>query len=521
MADRYRNDNGEERQNSRRDYGRSERSSERRSYDREYSYDRTRARRSADSNRTSSTRPGQQTRRSAGAQRARTAQRTPDRRRQSSTQRNDTRYQQQRPNIPIIPIAVIIVVVLIIILGFRGCGGCSSQDTERTANGAAATTGATTAPAETSADASGSVSSSSRSNEASPVSVTAVDHAAIVNGAQAVAKFCREGRLGNYSISVATTGDLMFAREVDNFVEANGGAAALANVAAPLAAADVTFANLECPLTYDESEALYGKDVLWRSNPKGIDALTTADITCVSLANNHIMDYGGVGLQDTLDALDGAGIKHAGAGMTESAAGDYAEINVDGLSIAFFSWTDIIPDNFIAFGDNPGVVSARLNMDDACKRVREAKKTHDVVVVAMHWGIEYQDYIDSGQQEVPAHELVDAGADVIWGNHPHVFQGIEFYNGSLISYSQGDFVCDHYSEKTGESFILNFTLTPNGITNVTATPVYLDDTYGIPSIVTGEHAQSILGRLEEISEGMNTSFEIKDDVAYIAPIEEA
>jgi len=190
---------------------------------------------------------------------------------------------------------------------------------------------------------------------------------------------------------------------------------------------------------------------------------------------------------------------------------------VNGVRIAFFSWTDVIPDNFLAYGEGAGVVSARMNMADACKRVSEAKETHDIVIVAMHWGVEYQAYIDEAQQQVPAHQLVDAGADVIVGNHPHVIEGIEFYNGALISYSQGDFVCDHYSQETGESFILNFTLTQDGVRDVSATPVYLDDEHGIPSIVTGDHAQSILTRLEEISSGMNSSFTVENDVAYIKP----
>ena len=322
---------------------------------------------------------------------------------------------------------------------------------------------------------------------------------------------------GPFSLTFASTGDLMFAREVGTFVDAHGGAAALANVADELSAPDVTIANVEAPLTNDESDALIGKDVYWMSRPAGIDALKAAGIDVVSLANNHIMDYGAAGLRDTLEALDGAGILHAGAGLTESTASEPAELEVNGVRIAFFSWTDIIPDNFLAYGEGAGVVSARMNMADACKRVSEAKETHDIVIVAMHWGVEYQAYIDEAQQQVPAHQLVDAGADVIVGNHPHVIEGIEFYNGALISYSQGDFVCDHYSQETGESFILNFTLTQDGVRDVSATPVYLDDEHGIPSIVTGDHAHSILTRLEEISSGMNSSFTVENDVAYIKP----
>ena len=323
---------------------------------------------------------------------------------------------------------------------------------------------------------------------------------------------------GPFSITFASTGDIIFGREVGTYVDMNGGASALANVADKLAAADVTIANVEAPLSDNTSEPIFDKDVYLISRPAGIESLKESDITMVSLANNHSMDYTGPALQDTLNLLDGAGILHAGAGMNEEEADRIVELEVNGASVAFISWTDIIPDNFLAYGDQPGVASARMNMDAALKKVREARATHDIVIVAMHWGIEYEDYIDDYQQRTPAHQLVDAGADVIIGNHPHVIQGIEFYNGSLIAYSQGDFVFDHYSLKTGETFILNFDITENGISNVTATPVYLDDTYGIPSIVTGEHAQSILERLSTISEGMNSAFTIENDVAHITPI---
>lgn len=322
---------------------------------------------------------------------------------------------------------------------------------------------------------------------------------------------------GPYSVSFASTGDIIFGREVGTFVDENGGAAAMANVADALAAADVTIANVEAPLSDDDSEPIPDKDVYLISRPAGIESLVASDVTFASLANNHSMDYSAPALKDTIDALDAAGIKHAGAGMTENEADQIAEVEVNGASIAFISWTDVIPENFVAYGDNAGVASARLNMDAARKKVEQAKQTHDIVIVAMHWGIEYEDYTTASLQNDPAHELADAGADVIIGNHPHVIQGIEFYNDSLISYSQGDFVFDHYSEKTGETFILNFDISQDGISNVVATPVYLDDTYGIPSIVEGDHAQSILERLATISEGMNSNFDIEGDKAYISP----
>lgn len=324
-----------------------------------------------------------------------------------------------------------------------------------------------------------------------------------------------------YSISFTSTGDLIFWREVGDYIDQNGGASAMANISDFLAQADVTIANVESPLSKDESEPITDKDVYIIGKPSAIESIENSGIDLASLANNHIMDYGKPALEDTLKALDGAGVLHAGAGLTENEAAKMAEMEVDGVSIAFFSWTDIVPDYFLAFGDEPGVVSARMNMADACKRVSEAKATHDIVIVAMHWGVEYEDYITDYLQSEPAHQLVDAGADVILGNHPHVIEGIEFYKGALIAYAHGNCVFWQKYDHTHESYLLSFDMTDEGVKNVVATPLYLDDKYGIPDFATGSQAQETLSRLEQISEGMNTAFDIRDGKAYITPIETA
>lgn len=325
---------------------------------------------------------------------------------------------------------------------------------------------------------------------------------------------------GPYSVSFCTTGDLIFWREVADYIDMNGGASAMANIADFISQSDVTISNVESPLSSNDSEPIYDKDVYIIGQPSAIEGIVNSGIDIASLANNHIMDYTGPALQDTLNALDNAGILHAGAGMTEAEAEKPVETTVNGVSIAFFSWTDIVPDYFVSFGDQPGVVSARLAMEDTLRRVREAKETHDIVIVAMHWGIEYTNYADESQQVSPAHQLADAGADVILGNHPHTFQGIEFYNGSLIAYAHGNcvFCQSHDFGRTHESYVLNFDITQDGVQNVVATPLYLSDEYGIPSIATGGQAQETLTSLMEVSEGMNTAFDLRDGKAYITPV---
>ena len=332
-----------------------------------------------------------------------------------------------------------------------------------------------------------------------------------------------EEAVREFSVSFTTTGDLIFWREVAEYIDMNGGASAMAGIADLIDDADVTIADLESPLSDNDSVPLPQKDVYIIGRPEALEGMINAGIDVVSLANNHIMDYSGPALEDTIKALDKAGILHAGAGMTEAEADAVLELEVNGASIAFISWTDIVPHNFIAFGEAPGVASARLNMDSACSRIRKAKETHDIVIVAIHWGIEYEDYISDEIQRTPAHQFVEAGADIILGNHPHVPEGIEFYQGSLIAYAHGNCVFRQDPAKgyTHESYLMDFTVTQDGISDLVVTPLYLSEEYGIPGLAQGEQAQSTLTRLAEISDGMNSAFEIRGGKAYVTPIEPA
>ncbi len=125
------------------------------------------------------------------------------------------------------------------------------------------------------------------------------------------------------------------------------------------------------------------------------------------------------------------------------------------------------------------------------------------MIVSFHWGVEYKDNANAEQIKV-AHRCIDAGADMVLAHHPHVIQGLEIYKKRLIAYSLGDFVFDHYSRKTGESFILNADMGPNGVDNIKVTPTYLDG-YGRPAVVKGPQADAILTRLKKISKPHGTT----------------
>ncbi|MDP2233235.1 MAG: CapA family protein [Actinomycetota bacterium] len=316
------------------------------------------------------------------------------------------------------------------------------------------------------------------------------------------------------TISVTAVGDMIFDRKVKALVQSAGGLAPLRHVASILDGADITVGNLESPLSSGGTKNA-AKDVTFRGDPRGIESLKAAGFDFLSLGNNHVLDYGPEALADTASALDTAGIGHAGAGADRTQAWLPAVREVNGASVAFLSFSHILPPGFTATDSRAGLAAGRNNMDAVTRAIAAAKADNDYVIVSYHWGVEYKDNANA-EQVRDARASIDAGADMVLSHHPHVIQGIEFYEGGLIAYSTGDFLFDHYSRKTGEAFILQANLGPDGVTDVAATPVYLDSS-GAPAVVTGNEATVILDRLKTISTPHGTSVTIASDIARLMP----
>lgn len=319
---------------------------------------------------------------------------------------------------------------------------------------------------------------------------------------------------GPATITIAAVGDIHFDRRVKQLIAAKGGAEPLEDVAAQLAAADIAVGNLESPLstrgTKNET-----KDYTFRGDPRGAEGLALAGFDFLALGNNHVLDYGPDALADTIDLLDEKQIGHSGAGMDKAQAWTPAVRDIDGTTVAFLSFSHILPPGFIATGSKAGLAQGRNNMDAVEEAIRTAKAEYDYVLVSFHWGVENEDDAN-GDQVTDAHRAIDAGADMVLSHHPHVIQAVEYYKGKFIAYSLGDFVFDHYSRKTGEAFVLEAELGPNGVANVTATPVYLDEN-GKPEYVKGAEARTILERLKAISAKRKTTVTLDGDIARVAP----
>ncbi len=316
-------------------------------------------------------------------------------------------------------------------------------------------------------------------------------------------------------LTLAAGGDVLGDRQVGVYIDKHGGAAPLAKVAHLLSDAHVAFVNLESPLS-DKGARKTSKDVTFRGRVALVEGLASAGIDVVSLANNHALDWGAPALLDTIDRLTAAGVAHSGAGADLAAARAPALLVTPAGKVAVLAYTSILPEGFAAGADRAGVNPARPDQDRLLADVKAAAEAADWVVVSLHWGVEYEGYANGSQREL-AHAIVDAGADLIIGHHPHVLQGFELYRDKLIAYSLGDFVFDHYSRVTGEAVILRMEIAQSGPPSFTLVPVYLADPYGIPAVVTGAEADAILDRVAGFSERLGLQLERDGDVSRFTP----
>ncbi|MBQ9532206.1 MAG: CapA family protein [Eubacterium sp.] len=193
----------------------------------------------------------------------------------------------------------------------------------------------------------------------------------------------------------------------------------------------------------------------------------------VSLANNHVADFGRDGVRNMIELLQEYDVEYAGAGANRDDAGTYRLLEADGLTVGFVACTEVLPNHFAATNDDYGVCST--GYPNLYENVLEASLYSDFVVVYVHWGNEYDLRITESQREI-AQRLIDCGADIVIGSHPHILQEVEQYKNGIIFYSLGNYIFDqalrqsrntimlqlNANKTTGEGY---FTLIPMRINN--------------------------------------------------------
>ncbi len=317
------------------------------------------------------------------------------------------------------------------------------------------------------------------------------------------------------ALTVAAGGDVLGDRRVGTFVDEHGGEAVFAKVRPLLEEAHLAFVNLESPLS-DRGTPDPHKEYTFLGRPALVDGLAAAGVDVVSLANNHAVDFGPTALLDTIDRLDEAGVNHAGAGADAEAAQAPALLLTPAGIVAVLAFTELIHPGFAATADRAGINPTTPDHKKLLAAIASAQEKADFVVVSFHWGKEYTGRANQEQRRL-AHQAIDAGADLVLGHHPHVIQGLELYRDRLIAYSLGDFVWDHHSRETGETFVLQVAMKPGEPPYVEVVPVYLSEATGVPAPVTGNEADVILNRLARLSSDLGLKLTRSGDRAVYAP----
>lgn len=283
--------------------------------------------------------------------------------------------------------------------------------------------------------------------------------------------------------TIVATGDLIPARTTNARVVAGGNFdLPFQDTSDVLRKADIAITNLEsplikgCPIT-NEGMSFCG-DIRWALGMKN------AGIDIATLENNHITNKGGPGVDQTIKALADQGI-------------DFANRNK--LLIRRIKDKNF---GFLAFNG----VGEKLDKESVVSKVTDSKSQVDMLIVSIHWGKEYtfdplSDYsVAPDNPKDIAHLILDSGADLIIGNHPHWVQGLEIYNGKVVTYSHGNYIFDqNWSIETQEGTLAKYTFYENSLVDIEFIPTYIEN-QSLAKVATGEKRDKILNQIKGATE---------------------
>ena len=260
---------------------------------------------------------------------------------------------------------------------------------------------------------------------------------------------------------------------------------------------DVLFGNLETALS--DSSYRAEKSVALVSSPANVKYIKEADFDVLNIANNHILDAGAQGLEDTIEILNDNRINHIGV-KCNSSRETTVILKRNGISIGFAGY-----DNYGYENNEQGISINKIDQDAIIDDIDRLKHSCDFVIISLHWGME-NTFLASPAQTKLARSLIDNGATIILGHHPHTVQGIERYHNGLIAYSLGNFQFppgfDHEPlvnrRRNSRSIILELNINKKGLESYSLIPVHIDNDF-VPEKCNDEEGGRLLVFISKIS----------------------
>lgn len=363
------------------------------------------------------------------------------------------------------------------------------------------------------------------------------------------------------SLTLVAVGDIVLAKKDQR--------STFAKARPLLKEADIAFFNCETPYASVGSPYMY---YAMAHDPAKMPALAAAGFNVCTMANNHVGDWGIDAIVECRERLETLGIAVCGAGRNMSEARKPAILECKGVTVAFLAYLCTGPDGFMAEDNKPGAAVVRIHtyyeqldpqpgsppvvttmaykddLQNMIQDIKAAKKVADIVIVAPHWGAHHTPVLIPDYDYEVGHAAIDAGADLIIGDHPHILKGIEVYKGRVIMHAMANFAMEHrIAEKEGElrqmillkswmgnmhkvygpphpaemakSLLLKCIIEDKKIKKVSFVPVMLHNwTDPEPLPRNDKRAQDIVQYVEEISRavGFTTKFTYEDNEVTIS-----
>lgn len=275
-------------------------------------------------------------------------------------------------------------------------------------------------------------------------------------------------------VTLLFAGDIMLSRSVgDKMLQKNDWRWPFLKITDYFKSADLVFGNLEGPIS--DGGKNVGSIYSFRADPRVATGLSQAGFRVLSVANNHIGDWGRVAMEDTFKYLEQVGIGVVGGGANEKIAHQPLLKEIRGTKIAFLAYTTLGARYMEAKGNLSGI--AWVDKKRLVEDLIIARELVDIVAVSLHFGEEYQKQENNFQREM-AHLAIDSGADLVVGHHPHIVQGFEKYKDGYIAYSLGNFIFDqNFSEETINGLLLKVILADKKINQIERVPIKINSEY--------------------------------------------
>ncbi len=248
----------------------------------------------------------------------------------------------------------------------------------------------------------------------------------------------------------------------------------------------------------DRGEPLEGKYYTFRADPKRMKLIEELGTDMVSLANNHVYDFGADAFSDTMELLLQSGIPYVGGGHDIEEAKQPVYFVANGVKIGFVAASRAEKTRYTpqAEEDAPGVL-LMYESEEFAEVIEKASLACDYLIAYVHWGTEDSNQFEDYQHD-QAEVLLDSGADMIIGSHPHVLQGIEFIKGKPVIYSMGDFWFNGETKYTG---LLDIKVTGEGLSGISFVPCRQTE-YTTRYLAEKEEQRELYDYLEELSVGV-------------------